>query len=117
MVPGQLRGGAIVVVDDVDALPSDLDRESLRRVGTRSNVTVPIFVDGQLLGALTVGLASGAPRPATPDLKDAMRLLGQVFGQALQHRHDQEQLTARPARGVRSCATCWLATTSCSTAR
>ena len=82
----------MVVVDDVDMLPSDLDRESLRRVGTRSNVAAPIFVDGELLGALTVA-SLGAPRPVTPALKDAMRLLGQVFGQALQHRHDQQELT------------------------
>ncbi|WP_162271357.1 sigma 54-interacting transcriptional regulator [Luteitalea pratensis] len=87
----QLRVGTIVVVDDVDELPSDLDRENLRRVGTRSNVTVPIFVDGELIGALSVA-SLGMPRAATPILKDAMRLVGQVFGQALQHRSDQQQL-------------------------
>ena len=87
----QLRGGTLVVVDDVDALPSMLDRDNLRRGGTRSTVTVPIFVDGQLRGALSVASLT-APRPATPVVKDAMRLIGQVFGHALQHRHDQEQL-------------------------
>ena len=50
----QLRGGAIVVVDDVDELPSELDRESLRRVGTRSNVTVPIF-HGRPVARRTLG--------------------------------------------------------------
>ena len=87
----QLRGGTIVVVDDVDDLPSAVDRDNLRRVGTRSTLTVPIFIDGQLRGALSVASLSIC-RPATPALKDAMRLIGQVFGQALQHRHDQEQL-------------------------
>jgi formate hydrogenlyase transcriptional activator len=88
----QLRGGAMVVVEDVDRLPSDVDRESLRRVGTRSNVAAPIFVSGKLFGALTVACL-GTPRPITPGLKDAVRLLGQVFGQALQHRRDQQELT------------------------
>ena len=75
----QLRAGAMVVVDDVDLLPSDVDRESLRRVGTRSNVAAPIFVGGKLFGALTVA-SLGTPRPVTQGLKDAVRLLGRSSG-------------------------------------
>jgi transcriptional regulator with GAF, ATPase, and Fis domain len=87
-VVAQLRRGEIVVVDDVDAVPSDIDRESLRVFGTKSNVAAPLFAGDELVGVITVA-ALRARRPATQTLVDTVRLFGHVFGQALQHRRDQ----------------------------
>ena len=36
-----IRRGELVCFENVDDLPSDVDRESIRRIGTKSNVTVP----------------------------------------------------------------------------
>ena len=87
----RLRAAELVVVDDVEGIPSARDRESMRRFGGRSNVAVPLFLDGTLRGALTVA-SIREPRRATAEFLDAVRLIGQTIAQALQHRHDQDAL-------------------------
>jgi len=87
----RLRAGETVTVSSVHDLPSSVDQESLRRIGTRSNVAVPLTVAGQLIGTLT--FASMRAERLWPDaVVDRLKLVANVFAQALARRRSDEQL-------------------------
>jgi transcriptional regulator with GAF, ATPase, and Fis domain len=87
----KLRTGETVVVSRVDDVPSEIDRDSLRRVGTEATVVVSLQAGGRLLGALTFATMR-AERTWSPAVVDRLRLVGTVFAQALAHRQSQEEL-------------------------
>ncbi|MDN8614356.1 ATP-binding protein [Variovorax ginsengisoli] len=82
-----------VVFERLDDLPPDatVDKETLRSIGLKSHVTMPIIVAGELHGALSFGCVR-AERRWPEDLLNRMRLLANVFGSALARKHAQEQL-------------------------
>ena len=51
----QVEAGHIVAVSRIDDVPSAPDRESLRRIGTQSTITVPLSVGSKLIGILSFG--------------------------------------------------------------
>jgi transcriptional regulator with GAF, ATPase, and Fis domain len=51
----QVEAGHIIAVSRVDDVPSAPDRESLRRIGTQSTITVPLSVGSKLIGILSFG--------------------------------------------------------------
>ena len=51
----QVEAGHIVAVSRIDDVPSAPDRESLRRIGTQSTITVPLTVGSKLIGILSFG--------------------------------------------------------------
>src|SRR6187399_342271 len=51
----QVEAGHIIAVTRIDDVPSAPDRESLRRIGTQSTITVPLSVGSKLIGILSFG--------------------------------------------------------------
>jgi transcriptional regulator with GAF, ATPase, and Fis domain len=51
----QVEAGHIIAVSRIDEVPSAPDRESLRRIGTQSTITVPLSVGSKLIGILSFG--------------------------------------------------------------
>ena len=92
----RLREGEAVIVDDSDdvqAVPSSIDRTNMKRAATRSTVALPLVVGGQFMGVQTFASLQ-AGRPVRRDLIDRMRLIGHVFAHALQQRHSRAALEA-----------------------
>ena len=73
----------------VDEIPNPIDRESYRRLGIRSAVTVPLAVAGRMVGAVGIQLVS-----------PGARLAGRRIAHAPRVRHGVRQ-RAGPPRGRR----------------
>jgi len=89
----RLRAGETVAVHDVDDVPSATDRETMTRFGIRATVAVPLLESGRLLGTLTFA-SLGAPRVWPAPVLDRLRLVGDVFTQALARRQAHRDLQA-----------------------
>ncbi len=89
----QIESGHIIRFSSVDELPPEaaVDKETLRRVGTKSNVSFPLMVGGKVIGALTFGTVK-AERMWPEDLVNRLRLVAQVFASALARRASEEAL-------------------------
>jgi transcriptional regulator with GAF, ATPase, and Fis domain len=87
----RLKEGEPVLVTNTDAVPSEADRDNLRRYGTRSNAVLPLMNDGRLVGALAFG-AVRAQREWPPGVVERLRLVATVFAQALARRRGHEEL-------------------------
>ena len=93
---GRLRRGEIVrVVEAERDLPLDADPERtyVRQAGMKSNLTVPVLIGGQLVGALAVGTFRHRREWPEP-LVDRVRLLAQIIAAALQRRRQELALRA-----------------------
>src|SRR5215470_9917882 len=84
-----------VVVPRVGDLPPEaaVDRASWQTVGVRSNLTMPMRVGGQIEGALAFGCLRHE-REWPEDLVERVRVLADVFANALAHKRAQEGLDA-----------------------
>jgi formate hydrogenlyase transcriptional activator len=89
---GKIQRGELVCFETLNDLPADAaDREGMRRVGTKSNVTVPLKVAGTVIGALSFGsLRKERAWPA--DIVNRLVLLGQVFASALARKRADADL-------------------------
>lgn len=87
----QIRSGALVSFATVDDVPDATDRESLRRLGTKSAVTLPLSVAGQTWGALSFSTVREA-RSWPPDVINRLRVVALIFANALARRLADEQL-------------------------
>jgi formate hydrogenlyase transcriptional activator len=87
----KLLNGEIVAFSRVDEVPSSADRESIERFNVRSNVTVPLIVGGRVIGAVTFG-ALRAERQWPPEIVTRLRLIAEVFANALARRRTDEEL-------------------------
>jgi formate hydrogenlyase transcriptional activator len=82
---GELRAGRSVMLP---SLPDDIppgaagEMEYARRTGLRSLLTIPLRLGGQIIGAISFS-AFRSTRAWPDDLITRLRLLGEVFGQAL----------------------------------
>jgi PAS domain S-box-containing protein len=75
----------------VDDVPDSIDRENLRRFGTKSNAVIPLSVDGSIVGALSLG-ALRAERSWSADVREKLALVATVFAHALARERSQRQL-------------------------
>jgi signal transduction histidine kinase len=82
-----------VVFASLDELPPEasVDRANWERIALKSHVTMPLIVAGELYGGLSFGcIRSERTWPA--ELLGRMRLVAQIFGNALARKHAQEEL-------------------------
>jgi formate hydrogenlyase transcriptional activator len=97
MIPGALRtilAGEIFCFTDIDELIDrgfDVDRETFLEVGTMAHLSIPVEVAGNILGVLTFGVLA-TPREWPEMQRDRLRLLAQVFGNALTRRNAEREL-------------------------
>lgn len=90
-----VRGGHALVLARLDELPPEaaVDKASWERVGVKSNLTMPMIVGGRVEGAIALGcLRRRLDWPE--ELVAQMRILAEVFANALAHKRAQEALNS-----------------------
>jgi formate hydrogenlyase transcriptional activator len=87
----QVRAGELVAYAALDDVPNAIDRDSLRRLGTRSSVIVPLIVGGEVWGALTFA-AIREPRSWTPAEINRLRVVALLFANAVARKMADERL-------------------------
>jgi len=99
-VGAQMLAGRVVVIPSLEGLPAEaaVDRESARRSGIQSNLTLPLSVGGEPpVGAL--GLNTLRAERDWPDaLVKRLQLVAQVFTNAIARRRADEALRESEAR-------------------
>jgi transcriptional regulator with GAF, ATPase, and Fis domain len=97
----KLLRGELLCLETLEDLPADApDRESLRRFGTRSNVTVPLKAGGRVIGALAFGTMRHE-RKWPAEIVNRLNLLGQVFASALARQRSDLALRAATDENAR----------------
>lgn len=85
-IRSRLLQGEAVVIASLDDLPGDAaDRANMQAIGIKSNVSLPLTVDGQVVGALTFGVLR-EERYWPPEIVNRLRLVAQVFASALSRK-------------------------------
>jgi C4-dicarboxylate-specific signal transduction histidine kinase len=88
-----MAAGETVVIPSLDDLPEEaaVDRESFKRHGTKSNVTIPIRVGGEVVGG--VGFATMyRKRKWPPRLVEQLRLVAEILGYALERKRSVSEV-------------------------
>jgi formate hydrogenlyase transcriptional activator len=96
---GQLRAGEIVVTPNaaVDLPPeAAAEAEYCRRTGLVSHLAIPLRIGGRVTGAIAFS-AFRESRTWPDDLTTRLRLVGEVFAQAVARKREQEKLVAAMA--------------------
>src|SRR5262245_7882812 len=100
-IAARVRAGELVVFSSVDELPADVpDREQIREVGTKSNVTIPLIVSGRPIGALTFGTMR-EERQWPAEIVNRLRLIAQIFASALARKRAESDLRRTLAENAR----------------
>jgi PAS domain S-box-containing protein len=86
-----VRAGELVSFSAVSDVPDEIDRESLKRLGTKSAVAVPLTIGGQVWGAMTFASVR-EPRTWTPALLNRLRVVALIFAHAIARRREDQQL-------------------------
>jgi formate hydrogenlyase transcriptional activator len=98
-IPGALKtvlAGEIFSFSNIEELTDErfsIDRQTFLEVGTQAHLSVPVEVGGEILGVLTFGVLSG-PHDWPEAQVNRLRLMAQVFGNALTRRDAERQLQA-----------------------
>jgi PAS domain S-box-containing protein len=89
----KLRKGEMLVIPRVDDLPPEAarDRETLKKLGNRSSLAIPLTAGENTLGAVTFGVVR-AERNWPEDLIQRVRLIGEIFASALARKRSEEAL-------------------------
>jgi C4-dicarboxylate-specific signal transduction histidine kinase len=90
-VAARLRRGELVRFSSLEELPeraAAADRHTYRRLGIKSQVAVPLTVEGTVVGALAFSTV-GAERAWRDDLVQRLHLLGEVFASTLSRRRSE----------------------------
>jgi GAF domain-containing protein len=97
-VIANLKAGRAAVTPRVEDLPPEaaVDKASFQRIGVRSNLTMPMRVGGLVVGAIAFGCLRRS-RDWPEDLVARIRVLADVFANALAHKRTQEALDAAMA--------------------
>ena len=83
----EVRKGRMVRFTSIEELPAEaaVDKETLLRLGPKSNLTIPLTVSGRVLGGLSFGMLR-EERTWPEELVGRLRLVAQIFAGALEHR-------------------------------
>ena len=88
--------GAPVLFSTLDDIPSEIDRASFRKIGTKSAIYVPLSVSGRVVGA--VGFSTiRAERHWPPEVHKRLELIASVFDQVLARLERDQALAAAVA--------------------
>ena len=90
-VVARLRRGELVRFSKIDELPegdATVDRETYRRLGVKSQVAVPLTVEGVVVGALAFSTV-GTERAWRDEFVQRLHLLGDVFANTLSRRRSE----------------------------
>jgi formate hydrogenlyase transcriptional activator len=85
----QVEAGHIITVSRIEDVPSAPDRESLRRIGTQSIITVPLTVGAKLIGILSFGTLR-SERTWSAHTLEGLKLIAAVMANGLA-RHQATQ--------------------------
>ena len=97
----QILSGRMVCFSSVNDLPAGTpDIENLRRIGTRSNVTLPLFASGRVVGAVAFG-SMRAERPWPAEIISRLTVVAQVFASALARKITETELRRVLAENAR----------------
>ncbi len=96
----RVLAGEVVAFSSVDDVRGPVDRETLRRFSTMSNVTIPLKVGGRIIGALAFGTISHE-RAWPPQLVNRLCLMATVFANALARKRSDHALQDAHAEVVR----------------
>jgi signal transduction histidine kinase len=79
--------GEIVVIPSVEDLPSEAseDQATFRRLGNKSNVTIPLRIGGLVVGAVLFG-AIHSERAWSQKEVQRLKLVAEIFGNALERK-------------------------------
>jgi formate hydrogenlyase transcriptional activator len=88
-----LSGERIMFQNDCDELPSEavIEAEYWRNLGLHSLLSIPLRVGGHIVGAIAFA-AFSETRTWPEDLVARLKLVGEVFAQAIARKRDQEKL-------------------------
>ena len=89
----RIRDGELVKFSTLDEVPDETDRDGLRQLGTRSNVTVPLMIGGEIWGALTFATVR-ATRAWSEAEVNRFRVVALLFANALARKASDERLRA-----------------------
>ena len=88
----QVLKGEMICFSSLNEIPPDgPDRENMARIGTKSNVTVPLIVSGRVIGALAFG-AMREERQWPPEVINRLSVVGQLFANALARKRTETEL-------------------------
>ena len=87
----KMLGGDTVMFSTVDDVPDGVDRASLRAIGTRSGVTIPLVVRGRTWGALTFATINSS-RGWPAELVNRFRVVALMFANVLARKESDERL-------------------------
>jgi PAS domain S-box-containing protein len=93
---GRLLAGEVSFATDENALPGFPEQEYFRRMGILSAATVPLMVGGEINGAISF-VSTKRRVNWTQDLLNRIRVLGEVFWNALQRRRSMQVVLASQA--------------------
>jgi transcriptional regulator with GAF, ATPase, and Fis domain len=97
---GKLRAGEIVVTTNAAVdLPAEAagEAEYCRKTGLVSHLAIPLRIGGRVIGAIAFS-ACHQTRIWPEDLATRLRLVGEVFAQALARKREQEKLLSALAQ-------------------
>ena len=87
----RLRRGELVIFAKLEELPESeaaVDRQTYRRLGIKSQVAVPLTVEGEVVGALAFSTV-GTERVWRDEFVQRLHLLGDVFANTLSRRRSE----------------------------
>jgi transcriptional regulator with GAF, ATPase, and Fis domain len=90
-IRGRVLAGEAVSFSTVDELPAAADREHMRQIGTKSNVTLPLLVSGRVVGSVTFA-AMRAERSWEPEFLTRLTLVAHIFACALARKAAEREL-------------------------
>jgi len=86
----KLLNGEVVAVSSLDDIPEP-DRETMRTYFVKATLAIPLAVGGRVIGVVTFG-ALREERQWPPEIVTRLRLLAEVFANALERKRVDEEL-------------------------